>query len=215
MRSFLQLAEDPAPPLDELTLALTAEFKPVEPAAVFAYLDLLGAEVADVAARQARTAAEQAGAIAGVLHGVHRFEGDTDRYDDPRNSMLDLVLERRRGLPILLSVVYVEVGRRAGLPLVGVGLPGHFVVGHFATEPPLLLDPFTGGAPVTTEAVVRPWGPHETAVRMLNNLVGSFQKRGDLARALHAAELRLRLPMEGGLREELEQELKRLKATLN
>ena len=68
------------------------------------------------------------------------------QYDHPDNSMLDLVLTRRRGLPILLSVVYVEVARRAGIELAGVGLPGHFVVGHFGAEPAALLDPFAGGA---------------------------------------------------------------------
>ena len=63
--------------------------------------------------------------------------------------MLDLVLTRRRGLPILLSVVYVEVARRAGIQIAGVGLPGHFVVGHFGTDPPVLLDPFAGGGRYT------------------------------------------------------------------
>ena len=77
--------------------------------------------------------------------------------------MLDRVLERRRGLPILLSAVYVEVARRADVPLAGVGLPGHYVVGHFGGAEPLLLDPFNGGVEVTGDApaaLVRPWSPH-------------------------------------------------------
>jgi transglutaminase superfamily protein len=107
------------------------------------------------------------------------------------------VLERRRGLPILLSAVYVEVARRAGVPLAGVGLPGHYVVGHFGAPEPLLLDPFGGGVRITPDApasLVRPWTPHETAMRMLNNLVPAFRRRGDLVGALRAAELRLALP---------------------
>ena len=86
--------------------------------------------------------------------------------------MLDLVLARRRGLPILLSVVYIEVARRAGIELAGVGLPGHFVVGHFGTYPRLLLDPFAGGVQVKTDVApdqVRPWRADEVAMRMLTS----------------------------------------------
>ena len=62
--------------------------------------------------------------------------------------MLDVVLTKHTGLPILLSVVYIEVARRADIPIGGVGLPGHFVVAHFGAHPPLLLDPFERGAPI-------------------------------------------------------------------
>ena len=132
--------------------------------------------------------------------------------------MLDRVLERRRGLPILLSVVYVEVARRAGVPLAGVGLPGHYVVGHFGAPEPLLLDPFGGGVRITPDApasLVRPWTPHETAMRMLNNLVPSYRRRGDLAGAIRAAELRLALPAAEALRDTLATELRTLQARLN
>ncbi len=132
--------------------------------------------------------------------------------------MLDLVLERRRGLPILLSVVYVEVGRRAGIPLRGVGLPGHYVVGHFGAEPPLLLDPFGGGALLPwsgAREALRPWSAHMTALRMLNNLVGAYEARFDLGHAIRAAELRLVLPLEGHTREGLAVELRALRAQLN
>ena len=132
--------------------------------------------------------------------------------------MLDLVLARRTGLPILLSVVYVEAARRAGIPLAGVGLPGHFVVGHFGEDPPVLLDPFSRGRIVTAEvrsSDVRPWKPHETALRMLNNLVGSFRARGDLGSAIRAAELRLALPVDDAGREVLTAELRGLQARLN
>jgi hypothetical protein len=98
--------------------------------------------------------------------------------------MLDLVLARRRGLPILLSVVYIEVARRGGIPLAGVGLPGHFVVGHFDTDPPLLLDPFAGGRPIDGDlapGLARRWRAHEIAMRMLNNLVAAYDRRGDLS----------------------------------
>lgn len=58
------------------------------------------------------------------------FAGDTDRYDDPRNSFVDRVLERRRGIPITLSVLAIEVGRRAGATLLPIGMPGHFLIGE-------------------------------------------------------------------------------------
>ena len=81
--------------------------------------------------------------------------------------------------------------------LAGVGLPGHFVVGHFGIDPPVLLDPFAGGATVraaAAEDLVRPWAAHEIAMRMLNNLVSTYNRRGDLGNALHAAAMRLALP---------------------
>ena len=114
----------------------------------------------------------------GVRHG---FSGDERRYDDPQNSMLDLVLERRRGLPILLSMLYVATAQRAGISLCGVGLPGHYVVGDLRRDPPLLIDPFAGGAPVT--AAIAPRRPRmgraRAALQILNNLVASFGRRAD------------------------------------
>src|SRR5215210_192398 len=188
MASFAELAARPEPPLDELALALAAEFRRVDASAARATLDALGAEIANaVGGRAGSGAAAEARACADVLGGVHGFAGDRDEYDHPDNSMLDRVLERRRGLPILLSVVYVAAAGRAGVPLAGVGLPGHFVVGHFGTDRPVLLDPFAGGAELRGDVDaqwVRPWTPSETAMRMLNNLVGSYQRRGDLGAAI-------------------------------
>src|SRR3954466_13608965 len=137
--------------------------------------------------------------------------------------MLDLVLERRRGLPIVLSVVYVEVARRAGVALAGVGLPGHYRGGHIGASPPVLLDPFAGGAPVAGEhppEQVRPWGAQETALRMLNNLVGSYRRRGNIAAAIIAAgipagEMRLGLRLARWLRDAFETELRSVRARLN
>jgi regulator of sirC expression with transglutaminase-like and TPR domain len=132
--------------------------------------------------------------------------------------MLDVVLERRRGLPILLSVVYAEVARRAGVRIRGIGLPGHFVVGHFGTLPPLLLDPFDSGASIDAPSpaeTLRPWTAKEIAMRMLNNLVASLERRGDLAGAMRAAAMRQSLPADDGLRDTLQHELRALHARLN
>jgi regulator of sirC expression with transglutaminase-like and TPR domain len=216
--SFTALAATADPPLDLLTLALAAEFRTVDAAGALATLDALGAELAGAVARIRGDVPGQARACADLLGAVHGFTGDHDDYDHPDNSMLDVVLERRRGLPILLSVVYVEVARRAGLPLAGVGLPGHFVVGHFGAATPLLLDPFNGGVRLDGEAgpgVVRPWRATEIAMRMLNNLVAGHTRRGDFGLAIHAAALRLVLPADAALRQTLEVELRSMRARMN
>jgi len=218
MASFAQVASEPEPRLDALALALAAEFRRVDARAALATLDGLGAEIADAVAECGGDPAGEARACGRVLGAVHGFAGDRDEYDHPDNSMLDRVLERRRGLPILVSVVYVAAAGRAGVPLEGVGLPGHFVVGHFGADPPVLLDPFAGGALLGGDVerrYVRPWAAAEIAMRMLNNLVGSYQRRGHLGAAITAARLRLDLPAEPALRESLEAELRRLQARLN
>jgi regulator of sirC expression with transglutaminase-like and TPR domain len=218
--TFRELAAIPEARLDLLALALAGEFRQVDAAAALGTLEDLASDL--------RTAVEETGAegdpaaeaaaCAAVLGETHGFAGDTDQYDRPANSMLDVVLRRRRGLPILLAVVYVETARRAGIALGGVGLPGHFVAGHFGADPPLLLDPFGGGGPVENAAAlgpVRPWTAHEIAMRMLNNLVGAYDRRGDVGSAIRAASMRLQLPAPDELRKTLELELRSLQAQLN
>ncbi len=88
-------------------------------------------------------------AVNEYLYEEQRFVGNRDKFEDPRNSCLNEVLDRRTGIPITLAVVYLEVGRRAGLTVEGVNFPGHFLlrcsdVGHSGRS--LLIDPFHGGA---------------------------------------------------------------------
>src|SRR5690606_19213864 len=80
-----------------------------------------------------------------VLFEEERFRGNAEAYYDPRNSFLNDVLDRRVGIPISLSLVYLEVGWRLGLPLSGVGFPGHFLVRYEGEVVRVLLDPFDGG----------------------------------------------------------------------
>ena len=94
------------------------------------------------------SAAHAAGEIASYLFGECGFHGNQEDYYDPRNSFLNEVLERRAGIPITLSVVLIEVARRVGLTLEGVGFPGHFLVRVPGGGRPLLLDPFFGGRPI-------------------------------------------------------------------
>ena len=129
---FGALAANPEASLDGLALALASSFRVVDIDGALAELDRLGGDLADAAGGSPREEASAIGEILGIERG---FVGNRDDYDHPDNSMLDLVLARRTGLPILLSVVYVEAARRAGIRLSGVGLPGHFVVGHFGEDP--------------------------------------------------------------------------------
>lgn len=216
---FATVARRRSPGLDDLALAIAAELRgeDVDADGTLDRLDRIAEELAAAAAAAEGDPEREVDACRMLLGERLGFRGSPERYDDPGNSMLDLVLERRAGLPILLSVVYVEVARRCGIELAGVGLPGHYVVGHFGASPPLLLDPFAGGVAVAgaPPELVRPWGAHETALRMLNNLVASYSRRGDLGRALRSAELRLELPVDEAGRGLLERELAALRARLN
>src|SRR6185503_7081509 len=82
------------------------------------------------------------------------FGGNTDNYYDPRNSYLNEVIDRRTGIPITLAVLYMEIGRRIGLPFEGVSFPGHFLVRLPLRGGTLVLDPFSGGVP-QSEAELR------------------------------------------------------------
>lgn len=204
--------------MDLLALAIAREFRDVDTDRAIGTLDALGAEFAQRAGETSGAPETVARACSQLLGDRHGFRGDHDTYDDPDNSMLDVVLTRRRGLPILLSVVYIEVARRADVPIRGVGLPGHFVVAHFGADPPLLLDPFEQGAlggETIGHDILWPWRPHEIAMRMLNNLVGSYGRRANLTAAIRAATMRLTLPAEPTLETTLRAELRALQARLN
>src|SRR3954468_16503970 len=158
--SFDDAASDPRPPVDAFALALAAEFGEVAWARAGEQLERLGREVADCLSDRPRAPHREAAACRVVLGERHGFTGDRSDYGDPRNSMLDQVLARGTGLPITLSIVWMAVARRAGFALEGVGLPGHYVVGHFGAGPPLLVDPFGGGTVIEGEpqaSLVRPW----------------------------------------------------------
>ncbi|HZM31181.1 MAG TPA: transglutaminase-like domain-containing protein [Acidimicrobiales bacterium] len=149
-------------------------------------------------------------AVARHMFDVLDFRGDTDDYASPANSLLDVVLDRRRGIPITLSVVMIEVGRRVGVPLEGVGMPGHFLV-KAPEEPGRFVDPFHqalldrhgcellfrtvhGAKAPFEDRFLAPVGPRAVLARMLTNLQRSFVGRGDRAGALWAQCLRVLVP---------------------
>ena len=125
------------------------------------------------------------------------FQGNTKQYYDPRNSYLNEVIDRRRGIPITLAVLYAEVGRRIDLPLEGVSFPGHFLVRLPLRGGMLVLDPFSGGAPldedelrtrlkrvIPPEALATPAGKLPLADLPLEQFLAPATKRQILARLL-------------------------------
>lgn len=162
-----------------------------------------------------------AGSVGDPVHALHRlreflfeeegFRGNTEDYYDPRNSCLNDVLDRRLGIPITLSVLTMEIGRRVGLPILGVGLPGHFVVRADVTAEPVLLDPFDGGEVVTHERAAdlvaralghrvtlndehfAPVGRRQILSRMLTNLRIAHGRRHDWDKTLAICEYLLAL----------------------
>ena len=90
-------------------------------------------------------------ALNGVLFEEEDFKGNAEEYYDPRNSFLNEVLDRRLGIPITLSILYLEVARRADIPMVGIGLPGHFIVGLLSPGRTLFVDPFHQGQLMTVK----------------------------------------------------------------
>ena len=137
------IARDPVP-LDEAVLAIAEEEYPdLDPAASLRALDRLAERVSAAAGERARPVSVLR-ALRSVLADDERFRGNPDHYYDPRNSFLNEVLERRLGIPITLSIVYLEVARRVGLRLEGVGFPGHFLVRSPAPNGLYVADPFEG-----------------------------------------------------------------------
>jgi regulator of sirC expression with transglutaminase-like and TPR domain len=131
------------------------EYPRLDPGRYLARLDLMGAAARDAVERHTTAASDGAPlsciqAINHYLFDELRFVGNRDKYDDPRNSCLNEVLDRRTGIPITMSLVYMEVARRAGLPIDGVNFPGHFLVRCSSASPAKgighIIDPFHGGA---------------------------------------------------------------------
>jgi regulator of sirC expression with transglutaminase-like and TPR domain len=134
------------------------------------------------------------------------FRGNQEDYFDPRNSFLNDVLERRLGIPITLSIIYVEVAARIGFRLHGIGFPGHFLVKYEGEGREILVDPFHRGAILLPEdcrarlreaygdevpmarGFFRPVGPRQILFRMLSNLRHVYMRDGDFPRALAALE---------------------------
>lgn len=137
------------------------------------------------------------------------FCGNTEDYYDPRNSFINEVLDRKLGIPITLSVIYMEVGHRLGLPFQAVSFPGHFLVKYANDVDEVVLDPFAGGIPVSDDELIErlleiygeqaldamplprllePANKIEILIRILRNLKNVYLKHQQLEKALSAVQ---------------------------
>jgi regulator of sirC expression with transglutaminase-like and TPR domain len=188
-------------PLDETCLLIALRTRPdLDVSAELARLDQLAAGVST----------PTVDAIVEHLCVDLGFAGDRATYHDARNSLLPDVLDRRLGIPISLAIVAIEVGRRQGVPLVGVGMPGHFLVRE-AEAPDRFVDLFDGGRPLDSagcravferlhprvtwqEAFLAPVGATAIVTRVLANLANAHRRAGDRDGLAATLDLRLRLP---------------------
>ncbi|MEL7371692.1 MAG: transglutaminase-like domain-containing protein [Myxococcota bacterium] len=190
-------------PLDRTLLVLaTEEYPQID---ISTYLHKL-----DDFAQQVRTRIAQGvgapDALSDVLFQDIGFVGNETAYYDPANSLLNQVLDRRLGIPITLAVVYIEVGRRCGETVQGIGFPGHFLVGHEHRGERLLVDAFRGGARWTradcrtrleamsdgqvelAEWMLAPATGRSLVARVLTNLKVAYAKAGDVIQAVSAID---------------------------
>ncbi len=191
--------------LAEACLLLAADAYPaVDVPGGIARLDAIAATVRGRLAADA-AAEQRVAALNRHLYDELGFAGNRDDYYDPRNSYLNEVLERRTGIPITLSIVYLEVGRRLGLALQGVSFPGHFLVKLRLERGALVLDPFARGEPcserelrarigrvmpaaeaakVDLQGLLEPASSRDIVARVLRNLKAIYLKAATLGEAL-------------------------------
>lgn len=205
---FADVVQKPEPEIDLASAALliaAEEYPQVTPEPYLRRLDEL--------AERARDRLWDATAPIMMLQEVNRvmfeeegFQGNRTEYYDPRNSFLNDVIDRRRGIPITLSIIYLELGWRLKLPLHGVNFPGHFLVRYAGEAVQLLVDPFQGGmirfedeAQALLDHVyggsvrmqpefLRIADRRDILIRLLTNLKGNYLNRRDDRRALSAIE---------------------------
>jgi len=162
-----------------------------------AIMDGMAAEVADRLGQKA-SGEEAVKTINRYLFVEQGFSGNTNKYYDVDNSYLNKVLERRTGIPISLSTVYMLIGKRLGLPLYGVGMPGHFLVKYETGRYRIFVDSFNGGALLTQrdcarfldqagygfdERYLQKTTARSILIRMIKNLVAIYNKMEDIPRA--------------------------------
>ena len=198
-------------PVAQIDLAKAAlyiaqeEYPTLDPAAYLNALDTMAAEIEE------RLPAERyplriIQSINRYLYHDLRFVGNRDNYYDPRNSFLNQVIDRRTGIPITLSLVYLEVARRLDFPMIGVGMPGKFLIRPDVTDMEIFVDPFNQGETMFPEdcqaefaklygasvpfqpTFLNPVSTRQFLARMLTNLKLIYFAQSDALRALAATE---------------------------
>jgi regulator of sirC expression with transglutaminase-like and TPR domain len=181
------------------------EYPQLAPEPYLQRLDLYAEMVKDRLANET-AAPVLLGEISKVLFEEEGFQGNADAYYDPRNSFLNDVMDRRLGIPITLSIIYLEVGWRLGLPVEGVNFPGHFLVRYEGEAVRLLVDPFQGGqirfedeaqelldrvyggTVKLQETYLRPASKRDILIRLLSNLKTIYLNTRDDERALSTVQ---------------------------
>ncbi|NEX15145.1 MAG: hypothetical protein C1943_00555 [Halochromatium sp.] len=215
-QAFAQLARQPDDGIDLAAAALTVSGLFQQDLAVDETLSALK-QLASAASAQVLPQTDlfdQVRALNQFLFEELGFAGNQEDFYDPRNSFLDQVLSRRLGIPITLSVLYIEIAARLGLPAYGVGFPGHFLVRIGRGDTALMLDAYAGGVALPESeldqrladlygqgtlsirshpALLRPATKREILVRMLRNLTGIYRDRGERVNRLAALTASLTL----------------------
>ncbi len=203
-KAFAELAalDEAVFPLDRAALTIGIEEYPkLDVDGYLRKLDTLAARV-EVLAGHDRSASTILECLNEVLFVQEAFRGNADDYYDPRNSYLNEVLDRKQGIPLSLSVIYIEVGRRLAFPIQGVGFPGHFIVKCIVNEREVLIDPFNhgrvlgiedcqelldrvyGGSVTVQPAFLQPMEKRSIVSRMLFNLKGIYYQAEEYHKAL-------------------------------
>ncbi len=182
------------------------EFPDVDVEAITYRLDSIAEQIGDRLAAGA-SGLEFIHTVNAVLFDVWQLRGNEGEYYDPRNSCVNSVLMRRLGIPISLSVVYMEIARRLGRPIQGIGLPGHFVVAYEDAESRYWIDPFHRGRLLSFEdcselakqtagvdlrsnpAVLAPLSKRQILVRMLSNLKAIYLRGEALNKARQVLDI--------------------------
>jgi regulator of sirC expression with transglutaminase-like and TPR domain len=203
-QAFLEFAtlDEEAFPLDRAAFAVALDEYPNLDLQVYLQkLDSLAAS-AEVLAGEDRAPVNVIEGINEVLFVQEGLRGNAADYFDPRNSFLNEVLDRKLGIPISLSVIYMEVAKRMDFPIQGVGFPGHFLVKHVGGDHEMIIDPFnlgkiltlndcqdlldrvhSGGAQVNA-SMLQPMGKRAIITRMLYNLKGIYTEKEKYQKAI-------------------------------
>jgi len=205
-REFVALAAREPVPLARGALLIAKEEYPALD--VEKYLNVLLAlgRQGEPLVRAGANTVERVERLSHFLFEQQGFAGNVDEFDDPRNSFLNDVIERRQGIPISLSVIYIEVGRRLGLNLHGVSFPGHFLVKAVDERGELIIDPFNQGRMLSLDDIrarlrqiygedlevqpelLKTAETRQILSRMLRNLKNIYVGGSDWTRALSALD---------------------------
>ena len=216
------LAEDPTTPLDVAEVGLLLAVDEYPDLDVAAYLRLLDRLALEVRPHLIGGLEDRVMGLSQFLFEQQGYQGNSSLYYDPRNSYFSDVLDRKLGIPITLTALAMTVAHRAGLDVVGIGLPGHFIAKAIAGDEEVLFDPFHGGQILThegcqslveavtgetrplTRAMLQATPPGWIVMRMLNNLKGIYLRNEDYSRAIRVvSRLRLLAPNDPSFRRDL------------